>query len=174
MKVKLWRALESQKVLISWSGCIHREDGRALESQTITKVLMGCASAGGDAIWWHGGDAPAGGACEKMAQLWSHRPVRKSWWGALHNQQELAWSGPYNWACFLSPTWSKLRLCSANHRAGYFSSLACYWLSIVWAYSKQDIENGPSLKVLIRRAPADCDGSTVKWQSSGVNGLCWA
>ena len=46
-------------------------------------------------------------------------------------------------ARFLSLTWSKLRLCSANHRAGYFSNLACAWLSIVWAYSKQETENGP-------------------------------
>ena len=37
----------------------------------------------------------------------------------------------------------KLRLCSANHRAGYFSNLACDWLSIVWAYSEQETENGP-------------------------------
>ena len=46
-------------------------------------------------------------------------------------------------ACFLSIGQSKLRLCSANHRAGYFSNLACDWLSIVWAYSKQETENGP-------------------------------
>ena len=46
-------------------------------------------------------------------------------------------------ACFLSLTPSKLRLCSANHRAGYFSNLACDWLSIVWAYSEQETENGP-------------------------------
>ena len=41
------------------------------------------------------------------------------------------------WARFLSLAQSKLRLCSANHRAGYFSNLACDWLSIVWVYSKQ-------------------------------------
>ena len=46
-------------------------------------------------------------------------------------------------AGFLFLAWSKLRLCSANHRAGYFSNLACDWLSIVWAYSKQETENGP-------------------------------
>ena len=46
-------------------------------------------------------------------------------------------------ARFQSLARSKLRLCSANHRAGYFSNLACDWLSIVWAYSKQDTENGP-------------------------------
>ena len=46
-------------------------------------------------------------------------------------------------ARFLSLAWSKLRLCSANHRAGYFSNLACDWLSIVWAYSEQETENGP-------------------------------
>ena len=46
-------------------------------------------------------------------------------------------------ARFLSLARSKLRLCSANHRAGYFSNLACDWLSIVWAYSEQETENGP-------------------------------
>ena len=49
------------------------------------------------------------------------------------------------WARFLSLARSKLRLCSANHRAGYFSNLACDWLSIVWAYSEQETENGPWL-----------------------------
>ena len=38
---------------------------------------------------------------------------------------------------------SKLRLCSANHRAGCFSNLVCDWLSIVWAYSDQETENRP-------------------------------
>ena len=47
------------------------------------------------------------------------------------------------WACFLSRARSKLRLCLANHRAGYFSNLACDWLNIMWAYSVQDTENGP-------------------------------
>ena len=49
----------------------------------------------------------------------------------------------HSWARFLSLAWSKLRLCSANHRAGYFSNLACDWLSIVRAYSEQETENGP-------------------------------
>ena len=39
-------------------------------------------------------------------------------------------------ARFLSLARSKLRLCSANHRAGYFSNLVCDWMSIVWAYSE--------------------------------------
>ena len=47
-------------------------------------------------------------------------------------------------ARFLSLAQSKLRLCSANHRTGYFSNLACDWLSIVWAYSDQETENRPS------------------------------
>ena len=46
-------------------------------------------------------------------------------------------------ARFLPLARSKLRLCSANHRAGYFSNLACDWLSIVWAYSEQETENWP-------------------------------
>ena len=52
---------------------------------------------------------------------------------------------PWNvtWARFLSLAQSKLKLCSANHRAGYFSNLACDWLSRVWAYSEQETENRP-------------------------------
>ena len=46
-------------------------------------------------------------------------------------------------AHFLSLAPRKLRLCSANHRAGYLSNLACDWLSIVWAYSEQETENRP-------------------------------
>ena len=46
-------------------------------------------------------------------------------------------------ARFLSLARSKPMLCSTNHRAGYFSNLACDWLSIVWAYSEQETENGP-------------------------------
>ena len=45
-------------------------------------------------------------------------------------------------ARYLSLPRSKLRLCLANHRAGYFSNLACDWLSIDWAYSEQETENG--------------------------------
>ena len=44
---------------------------------------------------------------------------------------------------FLSLAWSKLRLCSANHRPGYWSNLACDWPSTAWACSEQETENGP-------------------------------
>ena len=47
------------------------------------------------------------------------------------------------WACFLSLARSKLRLCSANHRPGYFSNLPCDWLSTARAYSKLETENRP-------------------------------
>ena len=46
-------------------------------------------------------------------------------------------------ACFLSLAQSKLRLCSANHRTGYWSNLPCDWPSTAWAYSEQETENGP-------------------------------
>ena len=45
--------------------------------------------------------------------------------------------------CFLSHAWSELRLCSANHRTGYWSNLPCDWPSTAWAYSEQETENGP-------------------------------
>ena len=47
------------------------------------------------------------------------------------------------WARFLSLARSKLRLCSANHRPGYWSNLPCDWPSTAWAYSEQETENGP-------------------------------
>ena len=51
---------------------------------------------------------------------------------------------PWSRAHFLFLTPSKLKhLCSANHRPGYFSNLAFDWLSIVWACSEQETENGP-------------------------------
>ena len=46
-------------------------------------------------------------------------------------------------ARFLSFAWSKLRLCSANHRPGYWSNLPCDWPSTAWAYSELETENGP-------------------------------
>ena len=50
-------------------------------------------------------------------------------------------------ARFLSLTRSKLRLCSANHRPGYWSNLPCDWPSTAWAYSEQETGNGPWSKV---------------------------
>ena len=47
-------------------------------------------------------------------------------------------------ARFLSLARSKLRLCSANHRPGYWSNLPCDWPSTAWAHSEQETENGPS------------------------------
>ena len=44
---------------------------------------------------------------------------------------------------FLSSARSKLRLCPANHRPGYWSNLPCDWPSTAWAYSEQETENGP-------------------------------
>ena len=39
------------------------------------------------------------------------------------------------WARFVSLAPIKLRLCSANHRPGYWSNLTCDWPSTAWAYS---------------------------------------
>ena len=47
-----------------------------------------------------------------------------------------------------SLAWSKLRLCSANHRPGYWSNLPCDWPSTAWAYSEQETENRPRTRQL--------------------------
>ena len=44
---------------------------------------------------------------------------------------------------FLSLAWSKLKLCSGNHRPDYWSDLPCDWLITAWAYPEQETENGP-------------------------------
>ena len=44
-------------------------------------------------------------------------------------------SGWQSWARFPCLALSKLRLCSTNHRPGYFSNLPCDWPSTAWAYS---------------------------------------
>ena len=48
-----------------------------------------------------------------------------------------------SWTHFLSLAQSKLRLCSANHRPGYWSNLPSDWPSTAWAYSEQETENRP-------------------------------
>ena len=50
-------------------------------------------------------------------------------------------------ARFLSLARSKLRLCSANHRAGYWSNLPCDWLSIVWVGSLCKISDALQLNL---------------------------
>ena len=49
----------------------------------------------------------------------------------------------WNSSLFLSLAQSKLRICSANRRAGYLGNMTCDWLSIVWHYSEEETENGP-------------------------------
>ena len=43
----------------------------------------------------------------------------------------------------------QLKLCLANRRAGYFSSLACDWLSTDWAYSEKETEMGPDSIIVL-------------------------
>ena len=57
-------------------------------------------------------------------------------------------------ARFLSLARSKLRLCSANHRPGYWSNLPCNWPSTAWAYSEQETENWPWTEVIAMDCPA--------------------
>ena len=68
---------------------------------------------------------------------------------------------------------SKLRLCSVNHRAGYFSNLACDWLSIVWTYSglyRQTNLSNLLLKTLQSQACPSNSGCarSITWQVTSV------
>ena len=64
----------------------------------------------------------------------------QTWKYKQNNKKRFQW---INRAHFLSLVGSKLRLCSANHRAGYWSNLPCDWPSTAWAYSEQETENRP-------------------------------
>ena len=68
------------------------------------------------------------------------------------------------WARFLSLARSKLRLCSANHRPGYWTDLSCDWPSTVSAYSEQKTENRPWW------CPSKC---TVRSRHVSVDVECW-
>ena len=85
------------------------------------------------------------------ASVWHNQTFNRYWicfsmW-SLRSHCVPHWCFPcFHRVCrarFLPLARSKLRLCSANHRAGYFSNPTCDWLSIVWAYSEQETENGP-------------------------------
>ena len=67
-------------------------------------------------------------------------------------------------ARFLSLARSKLRLFSTNYMTGYFSNLACGWLSIVWAYSEQEKENGPDAPLTRLKKCCCCALPSVKGQ----------
>ena len=67
--------------------------------------------------------------------MWKLDPLHTENWGYVETDNQ--------GCCFMPLAESKLRLCSANHRADYFSNLSCDWLSIAWAYSEQESENGP-------------------------------
>ena len=77
------------------------------------------------------------------------------------------------WARFLSLARSKLRLCSANHRPGYWCNLPCDWPSTAWAYFEQETENGPCCQWDGEDVPAPWDRSNshppIRVQKSCVN-----
>ena len=56
-------------------------------------------------------------------------------WQCLQNSSHFVLASI--WTGFLSFARSKLRLCSANHRLGYWSNLPCDWPSTAWAYSRE-------------------------------------
>ena len=52
-------------------------------------------------------------------------------------------------ARFLSCAWSKLRLCSANHRPGYWSNLPFDWPSTVWRRRGRQVSSAPAFQHII-------------------------
>ena len=68
-------------------------------------------------------------------------------------------------AHFLSLAQSKLILCSANNRPGYWSNLPCDWPSIAWAYSKQETENGPwsGITLVVLKLEYSCITRSIPW-----------
>ena len=95
-----------------------------------------------------------------IVMVWSNAATQNN------GQQVKIWCKLITRARFLSFARSKLKLCSANHRAGYFSNLFCDWLSIVWAYSEQETENGSWTRRSIVELPVIWDAMTYGlWDS---------
>ena len=94
---------------------------------------------------WH---RHSGGGRKEIMARWRPHTTRH-WTGKICGEGVgmekwvSSWEKAWNWASFLSPAQSKLRLCSANHRPGYWSNLPCDWPSTAWAYSEQETENTP-------------------------------
>ena len=93
-----------------------------------------------------------------LTMLWWQMSVKQRAHKIKHN----------SWAHFVSLAQSKLRLCSANHRPGYWSNLSCDWPSTAWAYSEQETENGPWN--LDKNWPSffitGCEVWTAKWDKT--------
>ena len=68
-------------------------------------------------------------------------------------------STPWRRARFLSLVRSMLRLRSAIHRASYLGNLTRDWLSIVWAHSGQETENGPKPRLHYSARSTQCGHS---------------
>ena len=75
--------------------------------------------------------------------IWKWSTIRHHIIMELHNS---LWSSIIMGFCPLWHAMNELRLCSANHRPGYWSYLPCDWPSTAWAYSEQETENGPSAR----------------------------
>ena len=71
-------------------------------------------------------------------------------------------------ARFRSPTRSKIRLCSANHRPGCWSNLPCNWPSTAWAYSDQETENGPLLFMFNDKSIANSTDANVNFPAVSI------
>ena len=74
------------------------------------------------------------------------------------------------WARFLCLARSKLGLCSANHRPGYWSNLQYDRPIIAWAYSEQETENGPGTG---GNAYGCIPGNTMDDKSTKVEVMAW-
>ena len=62
-------------------------------------------------------------------------------------------------------------ICSANHRPGYWSNLACHWSTTVWAYSsEEETKTGPELDhQCVCRCPSIWSGQATSRHGADYN-----
>ena len=102
--------------------------------------------------------------CLSSWQLWHGWVITSH---CLHWCTYWSWRWFYIRAHFLSLSWSKLRLCSDHHRPGYWSNMPCDWLSTAWAYSEQEIQNGPRSALMFCLQSESC----MDWCQGTISGL---
>ena len=140
-----YRHIFYPKINSAWHGVITR-----VKSITLTLLCYKCNVS----LYFdeHGSEALK--SCMNLQVFWLES-LRTCGHGALFFNTEMSslfsigyvtWQpllGLLSWARFLSLARSKLSLCSANHRSGYWSNLACDWPSTAWAYSEEETEIFP-------------------------------
>ena len=107
--------------------------GLCAGNSTVTGEFPAQRASNGEnvSIWWrHHESTPEDTLRQKIYTVTMVNILPRCW---------CAWFAGFPSSPKYGPVFCDLLGC--HHRAGYFSNLACDWLSIIWTYSEQETEN---------------------------------